>query len=148
MRVPVFIAAALTACLAVCAPGTSRGAQLFTTLDFQFEDGSVLPDVHIAYETHGTLSPARDNAILLIPGAIGDRHVFDWAIGSGKIFDTDKYVDVLPDLTLLGCYAVANAWIEFPQRLQGVRQGGGGLLNNDLAFPGGERTQWAGYKKS
>ena len=97
MRVPVFIAAALTACLAVCAPGTSRGAQLFTTLDFQFEDGSVLPDVHIAYETHGTLSPARDNAILLIPGAIGDRHVFDWAIGSGKIFDTDKYFVIAVD---------------------------------------------------
>jgi hypothetical protein len=49
-------------------------------------------------------------------------------------------IDVLPDLTLLGCYTVPDAWIEFPQRLQGVGQGSWGGLNNDLAFPGGENT--------
>ena len=98
MRASRLVAAALIACLAVYGAGTARAApQLFTTLDFQFEDGSVLPDVHIAYETHGTLSPARDNAILLIPGAIGDRQVFDWAVGPGKIFDTDKYFVIAVD---------------------------------------------------
>ena len=84
MRVPAVIAAALTACLVLCGPGPAHSeARLFSILDFQFEDGSVLPDVHIAYETQGTLSPAHDNAILLIPGALGDRHVFDAAIGPG-----------------------------------------------------------------
>jgi len=98
LRALRLVAAALIACLMVYGAGTARAApQLFTTLDFQFEDGSVLPDVHIAYETHGTLSPARDNAILLIPGALGDRHVFDWAIGPGKIFDTDKYFVIAVD---------------------------------------------------
>jgi len=98
VRVPAVIAAALTACLVLCGPGPAHSeARLFTILDFQFEDGSVLPDVHIAYETRGTLSPSHDNAILLIPGALGDRHVFDAAIGPGKTFDTDKYFVVTVD---------------------------------------------------
>ena len=98
MRAPGLVAALLIVCLAVCGAGTARAApQIFTILDFQFEDGSVLPDVHIAYETQGKLSPARDNAILLIPGALGDRRVFDWAVGPGKAFDTDKYFVIAVD---------------------------------------------------
>jgi homoserine O-acetyltransferase len=71
--------------------------QLFSILDFQFEDGSVLPDLHIAYETRGTLAPGHDNAILLLPGAIGDRHAFDAMVGPGKTFDTDKYFVITVD---------------------------------------------------
>jgi homoserine O-acetyltransferase/O-succinyltransferase len=77
--------------------GSSGAAQLFTAPDFQFEDGSVLPDLRIAYDTQGTLASARDNAILLIPGAIGDRHAFDPMIGPGKTFDTDKYFVITVD---------------------------------------------------
>jgi homoserine O-acetyltransferase len=75
----------------------AAAAQLFTLIDFAFEDGSVLPDLHIAYETHGTLSPLRDNAILLMPGAVNDRHVFDPLIGPGKMFDTDRYFVIAID---------------------------------------------------
>src|SRR5205085_3112352 len=77
--------------------GGTEAAQRFNALDFQFESGSVMSDLHIAYETQGTLSPARDNAILLIPGAIGDRHVFDPLIGPGKTFDTDRYFVITLD---------------------------------------------------
>jgi homoserine O-acetyltransferase len=77
--------------------GGAEAAQRFNALDFQFESGSVISDLHIAYETQGTLSPARDNAILLIPGAIGDRHAFDPMIGPGKTFDTDKYFVIAVD---------------------------------------------------
>ena len=84
--------------LAVCRAGPADAAsQVFSILDFQFEDGSVLPDLHIAYETRGTLAPGRDNAILLLPGAIGDRHAFDAMVGSGKTFDTDKYFVITVD---------------------------------------------------
>lgn len=72
-------------------------AQLFSLADFAFEDGSVLPDMHIAYDTQGTLSPARDNAILLLPGAINDRHVFDPVIGPDKTFDTNRFFIVTAD---------------------------------------------------
>lgn len=72
-------------------------AQLFTLSDFAFEDGSILPDLRIAYDTQGTLSPTKDNAILLMPGATGDRHAFDPLIGPGKTFDTDRYFVITID---------------------------------------------------
>ena len=98
LRIPGFVAAALLGCFVLCDGGLARAETHVTSiLDFQFEDGSVLPDVHIAYETQGTLSPAKDNAILLIPGALADRHTFDAAIGPGKTFDTDKYFVITAD---------------------------------------------------
>ncbi len=90
--------AALAVLVGLCAIGPPvAAAQLFSLADFPFEDGSVLPDLRIAYDTKGTLSPARDNAILLLPGAIADRHVFDPLIGPGKIFDTDRYFVIAVD---------------------------------------------------
>ncbi|HEX6443150.1 MAG TPA: alpha/beta fold hydrolase [Stellaceae bacterium] len=76
---------------------TVGAAQLYNIQDFQFEDGSVLPDLRIAYDTEGTLAPSHDNAIVLIPGAIGDRQLFDAMIGPGKAFDTDKYFVITVD---------------------------------------------------
>ncbi len=55
-----------------CAAAPAAASETFNLPDFAFEDGSVLPDLRIAYDTKGTLSPARDNAILLMPGATGD----------------------------------------------------------------------------
>jgi homoserine O-acetyltransferase len=89
--------AAIAVCL-LCLGGKPLFAtQLFSLPDFAFEDGSVLPDLRIAYEATGTLSPARDNAILLMPGAINDRHVFDPLIGPGKAFDTNRYFVITVD---------------------------------------------------
>lgn len=62
----------------------------FNAYDFEFETGSVVPELRVAYETHGKLNAGRDNAILLVHGTIGDRHAFDSMIGPGKTFDTDK----------------------------------------------------------
>src|SRR5262245_47838635 len=77
--------------LALCAAvGARAETQTFLTYDFEFEDGLVLPELRIAYETHGRLDGGRDNAILLLHGASGDRHAFDPAIGPGKTFDTNK----------------------------------------------------------
>ena len=91
-------AALLLFAFALCLAGPARAApQIFSILDFQFEDGSVLPDLHVAYETRGTLAAGRDNAILLLPGAIGDRHAFDAMVGPGKTFDTDKYFVITVD---------------------------------------------------
>ena len=91
-------AALLLFAFALCLAGPARAApQIFSILDFQIEDGSVLPDLHVAYETRGTLAAGRDNAILLLPGAIGDRHAFDAIVGPGTIFDTDKYFVITVD---------------------------------------------------
>jgi homoserine O-acetyltransferase len=70
--------------------GAHAEPQTFMIYDFQFENGSVLPELRIAYETKGKLNAGRDNAILLVHGTSGDRHAFDPIIGPGKTFDTDK----------------------------------------------------------
>ena len=85
---------ALVLCTAVSARADS---QIFNAYDFEFENGPVMPELRIAYETHGNLDPGRDNAILLVHGATGDRHSFDPRIGPGKTFDTNKYFVITVD---------------------------------------------------
>jgi homoserine O-acetyltransferase len=99
--VPIHVAtrfAALSLALLACALALpAAAAQLFSLYDFAFEDGSVLADVRVAYDTRGKLSPAKDNAILLMPGAVADRRGFDPLIGPGKAFDTDRYYVITVD---------------------------------------------------
>ena len=60
--------------------------------------------ITLAYETYGELSPAKDNAILILHALSGDAHAagynspddkkpgwWDILIGPGKAFDTNKY---------------------------------------------------------
>ncbi|MFV0438365.1 MAG: homoserine O-acetyltransferase [Desulfopila sp.] len=70
------------------------------------EGGARLGPITIAYETYGTLSPAKDNAVLIAHAFSGDAHVagyytseirsekpgwWDFMIGPGKSIDTDRY---------------------------------------------------------
>jgi homoserine O-acetyltransferase/O-succinyltransferase len=87
--VKLVLALALPLALAAVSAADAE-LQRFPLYDFQFENGAVLPELQIAYETYGTLDPGRDNAILLLHGSSGDRHAFDAMIGPGKTFDTDK----------------------------------------------------------
>ena len=51
---------------AVWRPGDPEGDRRFAPVgDLQLERGGVLPDVTVAYETWGTLSPSGDNAVLV-----------------------------------------------------------------------------------
>ena len=72
-------------------------SQIFSLFDFQLEDGTVMPELRIAYDTQGTLSPARDNAVVLLHDALGDRHAFDPLIGPGRLFDTSRYFVIAAD---------------------------------------------------
>jgi homoserine O-acetyltransferase/O-succinyltransferase len=72
-------------------------SQLVNLYDFQFEDGTIMPELRIAYEAQGTLSAARDNAIVLLHEAVADHHAFDTWIGPGKLYDTNKYYVVAVD---------------------------------------------------
>jgi homoserine O-acetyltransferase len=71
--------------------------QVFSLYDFQFEDGTITPELRIAYETQGKLAPGRDNAILLLHETLRDHHAFDDMIGPGKVFDTNKYFVIAAD---------------------------------------------------
>jgi homoserine O-acetyltransferase/O-succinyltransferase len=84
--------------IAVCACGPVRAeSQFFSLYDFQLEDGTVMPELRIAYDTQGKLSPAHDNAIVLLHDALEDRHAFDALIGPGKTFDTNRYFVIAAD---------------------------------------------------
>ncbi|HEY8369222.1 MAG TPA: homoserine O-acetyltransferase [Thermodesulfobacteriota bacterium] len=92
------------------------------TLDgpFRCQSGDVLPSVTVAYETYGTLSPARDNAILVAHALSGGAHAagyssptdrkpgwWDVMIGPGKPFDTSRYFVVCTNV-LGSCYGTTG----------------------------------------
>ena len=58
---------------AVWRPGDPVGDRRFAAIgDLALERGGVLPDVTVAYETWGTLSPSGDNAVLVEHALTGD----------------------------------------------------------------------------
>lgn len=77
--------------------------------------GQTLAPVTLRYETYGTLSPAKDNAILIEHALSGDAHAagylsesdgrpgwWDSVIGPGKYLDTDRYFIVCSNI-IGGC---------------------------------------------
>ena len=103
--------------------------QFFTFADakhpFEFRTGETLDSVTIAYETYGTLSPKRDNAILVFHALSGSQHAaghnrtvpglngrwtrevhtgwWDPFIGPGKAIDTHRFFVICANY-LGGCY--------------------------------------------
>jgi homoserine O-acetyltransferase len=70
----------------------------------KLQGGQTLGPITVSYETYGTLSPKRDNAIFICHALTGDAHAAGWHnaedrkpgwwdtfIGSGRGLDTDKY---------------------------------------------------------
>jgi homoserine O-acetyltransferase len=69
------------------------------------ENGQILPDITIAYQTWGTLNAAGDNAILIQHAMTGWSDVPGWwpsMVGPGLAFDSDKYFIVCPNV-IGGC---------------------------------------------
>lgn len=65
------------------APGTGdlHGVfdQMFTARDFRLDNGRILTELRIAYETYGRLAPARDNVVLVCHALSGDAHAAGWS---------------------------------------------------------------------
>lgn len=96
--------------------------------DLTLEHGSVLPAVRVAYETFGTLSPARDNAVLVLHALTGDAHLTGTAgpgqptagwwsgiVGPGRALDTDRWFIVAPNI-LGGCQGTTGPASLAPDR--------------------------------
>ena len=79
------------------------------------EGGGILPELQVAYEAYGTLSPARDNVVFVCHALSGDAHVagvhsptdkhagwWDDMVGPGKGLDTDHLFVVCANV-LGGC---------------------------------------------
>lgn len=96
--------------------GDPVGDRRFVDLPgYTCELGGELPGVRLAYETWGELSPARDNAVLVLHALTGDSHAtgpagpghptpgwWEGVIGPGLGLDTDRWFVVCPNV-LGGC---------------------------------------------
>ena len=106
--------------------GTIRTQQLELPERLPLDSGRELAEVRIAYETYGSLAPAKDNVILVCHALSGDAHAAGWSddpnapttvdgvgaaergksglgwwdgmIGPGKAFDTDRYFVVCSNI--------------------------------------------------
>ncbi len=89
--------------------------RLFTAEEpLRMMSGTSLGPVDVAYETYGTLSPARDNAVMVCHALTGDAHAagfhegaerpgwWDNLIGPGKPLDTERFFVISANL-LGGC---------------------------------------------
>lgn len=96
---------------------------------FRLRSGAELPEVTLAYETYGSLSPAKDNAVLVFHAMTGSQHAhgfnpavptvgelwndecrqgwWDAFIGPGRAIDTDKYFVICANY-LGGCYGTTG----------------------------------------
>jgi homoserine O-acetyltransferase len=89
-------------------------ARFGTETPLRLDCGQGLAPFQIAYQTYGTLNPARSNAILVCHALTGDQHVanthpvtgkpgwWDIMIGPGKPIDTDRFFVICPNI-LGGC---------------------------------------------
>jgi homoserine O-acetyltransferase len=91
----------------------------FEIKNFRLESGVVMPDVTIAYRTLGTLSAARDNAVLVTHGNTSGPQMIDpdgstgegsWKdiVGPGKPVDTNRFFAICPNM-LGSSYGSTNA---------------------------------------
>jgi homoserine O-acetyltransferase len=75
----------------------------FLIRDFRLQNGAVIPEVNIAYETYGRLAANGKNAVLVTHGYTSSHHAaghnpangnqpgwWDGLIGPGKAIDTDR----------------------------------------------------------
>ena len=81
----------------------ARNQRLALSAPLALDSGQALSNVEIAYETYGTLAPAKDNAILLFHALTGDQYAasphpktgkpgwWDRMIGPGKPIDTARF---------------------------------------------------------
>jgi homoserine O-acetyltransferase len=78
---------------------------------FELENGSVLPEIDIAYHTYGTLNANRNNVVWVCHALTANSDASEWwsgLIGEGKLFDPKEYFIVCANM-LGSCYGATNA---------------------------------------
>ena len=61
---------------------------------FTLESGITLPEIHLAYSTHGHLSAAKDNVVWIFHALTANSDPAEWwpgLVGNGKLFDPENY---------------------------------------------------------
>lgn len=68
--------------------------RLFIQESFELEDGSVLPDLTIAYHTYGTLNEKKDNVVWVCHALTANSDVFSWwpgVVGKNCVINPDEH---------------------------------------------------------
>jgi homoserine O-acetyltransferase len=82
--------------------------------DLKVENGGVIRDAKLAWQTHGTLSPARDN-VIVYPCSYGATHeTQEWLIGPDGVLDPERWFIVIPDMFSNGLSSSPSTDPEFP----------------------------------
>jgi homoserine O-acetyltransferase len=105
--------------------GVTR-TQTVTFRGVKTQSGFLFDQVDVSYQTLGTLSPRRDNAILVCHALSGTAHVaglhpetgrpgwWDFHVGPGKAIDTDKFFVICSNV-LGGCDGTTGPLSRCPQ---------------------------------
>ena len=68
---------------------------------FELENGSVLPEISIAYHSYGTLNATKDNVVWVCHALTGNSEATDWwsgLVGEGKYLDPAQYFIVCANM--------------------------------------------------
>ena len=77
---------------------------------FPMESGAVLPELEIAFTTHGTLNEERDNVIWICHALTANADPAEWwpgLVGEGKLFDPGRHFIVCANM-LGSCYGTTG----------------------------------------
>ena len=72
--------------------------ETFALGDIVPQSGATLRDAKLAYKTHGTLSPAKDNVIVYPTWYSGQHTENEWLIGPGMALDPQRYFIIIPNM--------------------------------------------------
>jgi homoserine O-acetyltransferase len=89
----------------------------FVQHNFVLENGAVLPEAELRYQTYGELNAEKDNVVVVCHALTGNASLHSWwgsLLGDGKAFDTSKYFIVCANI-LGSCYGSTNPQSTNPQ---------------------------------
>lgn len=93
-----------------------------TFKNIELSDGSLLPEVNIAYNTYGELNAEKNNVIWVCHALTGDPNVHEWwsgLFGENRVLDPEKYFIVCANV-IGSSYGSTNPWSEeTPNGLKG-----------------------------
>jgi homoserine O-acetyltransferase len=93
-----------------------------TFRNFELTDGTLLPEVKIAYNTYGKLNTDKSNVIWVCHALTGDQNVHDWwngLFGKNRVLDPEKYFIICANV-LGSSYGSTSPWSnETPEGLKG-----------------------------
>ena len=76
----------------------AQAAGSFALGDLDLLSGATLPNATLSWKTHGTLSPARDNAVLYPTSYSAQHPDLEWLIGPDGVLDPTRWFIVIPDM--------------------------------------------------